>query len=76
MNKYQEIIAQDFNVLLGKPHIKGTRISVELILTKLAEGASNQDILAMYPHLNYEQILACIEYAANVISHDEILEFA
>lgn len=42
--------------MLGKPVFKGTRITVELILRKLSEGASFQDILAMYPQITYEDL--------------------
>ena len=54
-------IAQNHSILLGKPHIKGTRISVELILRKMSEGASISNILDMYPNLTVNQVLACLE---------------
>lgn len=56
--------------MVGKPVIKGTRITVELILEKLASGESIDDILASYPHINREQILACLEYAHKSLSAD------
>ena len=59
--------------MLGKPCIKGTRITVELILKKMSEGAHINDLLESYPHLNANQILACTAYAAAVISSEEIL---
>ena len=49
------------NVMLGKPVVRGTRIPVELILRKLSEGASNNDLLDAYPRLTIEDIHACIE---------------
>ena len=52
------------DVLVGKPVIKGTRISVELILDRLADGWSMEDILASYPHLTREDVLAAIAFAA------------
>ncbi|HMS64191.1 MAG TPA: DUF433 domain-containing protein [Ignavibacteria bacterium] len=61
-------------IMLGKPVIKGTRITVELILTKLASGFSNDEIIKSYDHLTNEDILAAIEYAASVISKEEIIE--
>lgn len=61
------------DVLLGKPVIKGTRISVELILKKLSEGMSIDDLLAGYPHLQREDVLAAISYSAEVISREEMI---
>jgi uncharacterized protein (DUF433 family) len=49
-------------VLAGKPVIRGTRISVELVLEMLAAGASEQDLLRNYPHLTHDDILACLAY--------------
>lgn len=48
---------------MGKPVIEGTRITVELILTRLGEGQSVADIVAEYPHLSREQVTAAINYA-------------
>lgn len=52
------------DVLAGKPVIKGTRMSVELILDRLANRWSMEDILASYPHLTREDVLAAIAFAA------------
>jgi len=52
-------------VMMGKPVIRGTRITVELILRKLAEGASEEDLLDAYPRLTREDIKAAIGYTAN-----------
>ena len=76
MLDYKNIIVSDYRIMLGKPIIKGTRITVELVLRRLAEGATINDIIEMYPQLRTEQILACFEYASDVISHEEILEVA
>ncbi|MCB0729153.1 MAG: DUF433 domain-containing protein [Ignavibacteriae bacterium] len=62
------------NIMLGKPVIKGTRITVELILKKLASGFSIKQISTAYDHITREDILASIEYAADVISHEEMIE--
>lgn len=51
-------------VMVGKPVIKGTRIPVELLLRKLSEGASLDDLLEAYPHLAREDIYAAFAYAA------------
>jgi len=76
MLDYKNIIVSDYKIMLGKPIIKGTRITVELVLRRLAEGATIDDIIEMYPQLSTKQILACFEYAADLISHEEVLEVA
>jgi uncharacterized protein (DUF433 family) len=58
-------------VMLGKPVIRGTRITVELILRKLGEGATPQELLEAYPHLTQEDIQAAITYAADTLAHEE-----
>lgn len=63
-------------MLVGKPVIKGTRISVELIVRKLAGGYTFADLTKQYPHLSDEQIKAALEYAADVIAHEDSLESA
>lgn len=60
--KFQDYIESNHTIMLGKPVIKGTRITVELILKKLSEGASTKQIIDMYPSLNNEQINACLAY--------------
>ena len=58
-------------VMLGKPVIRGTRITVELILRKLAEGATREDFLEAYPRLTADDIRAAIAYAADTVAHEE-----
>jgi uncharacterized protein (DUF433 family) len=58
---------------MGKPTIKGTRITVEQLLRKMSEGASVSDLLAAYPHLEREDVLAALSYGADVISREEIV---
>ena len=60
-------------ILGGKPIIKGTRISVELILELLSSGMNVDQILEDYPHLKKDDILAAVSYAAKTIKHEEIL---
>src|SRR5215208_2977613 len=60
-------------VMLGKPVIRGTRITVELILRKLGEGATEQDLLAAYPHLTREDVQAVMTYAADTIAHEDMV---
>jgi uncharacterized protein (DUF433 family) len=61
-------IISDPEILGGKPVIEGTRISVELILTRLGEGRAIADILAEYPHLTRDQVMAAIAYARAVVA--------
>jgi uncharacterized protein (DUF433 family) len=56
--------------MVGKPVIKGTRITVEIVLEKLGSGQTIEDILRSYPHLNRKQVLACLEYAHRSMSTD------
>lgn len=56
-------IEQNPNVLLGKPVVKGTRITVELIIEKLAADETFDEILAEHPRLRREHILAALAYA-------------
>lgn len=60
-------------VMLGKPVIRGTRITVEIILKKLAQDIAIDEILADYPRLTREDIQAAIAYAASALSTDEVL---
>ena len=60
-------------IMLGKPVIRGTRITVELLLRKLSEGASEADLLDAYPRLSREDIQAAIRYAADALSHEEVV---
>lgn len=73
---YRNVIESRSDVMLGKPVIKGTRITVELILKKLSEGASVQDILDAYPTLTPASIAAVLAYASDVISNETIIAVA
>jgi uncharacterized protein (DUF433 family) len=63
----------EFNpkVMMGKPVIRGTRLTVELILRKLSEGASEKELLEAYPRLSREDIQAAIRFAADTLAHEE-----
>jgi uncharacterized protein (DUF433 family) len=63
----------DPTVMLGKPVIRGTRIPVELVLRKLAEGATESDVLEAHPRLTHEDVLASLAYAADSIAHETIV---
>lgn len=61
------------SIMLGKPVIKGTRITVELIVRKLGEGATVDDLLDGYPNLKRDDIQAALIYAAESLAHEEYL---
>lgn len=59
-------------VMMGKPCVKGTRIPAYLILEKMAAGETSDTLLAAYPQLTRQDLLACLEYAA-ALAADEIV---
>ena len=63
----QELITSDPAVMMGKPVVAGTRITVELILEKLGAGEEVEDILDAYPGLTRESILAALAFGATSV---------
>lgn len=61
------MIVVDPDIILGKPVLAGTRITVELILEKLAAGETMEQILEEYPQLSQHSILAALAYASNAL---------
>ena len=74
MVTYKNRIVSDHTIMLGKPVLKGTRITVEIVLRKMAEGALLSDILEMYPHITSDDVMACLLYAADVIANEEVID--
>ena len=68
----QDLIESDPAVMMGKPVISGTRITVELILEKLAAGETEEDILAAHPRLTRESIKAALAFAAKALRADVV----
>ena len=66
-------IEVDPSVMFGKPVIRGTRITVEMLLRKLGAKQSIAEILAAHPHLTPDDVYAAAAYAADYISHGETL---
>ena len=64
-------IERNPDIMLGKPVIKGTRLTVELLLEKLAYGYSEEELIAEYPFISREDIQATLLYASRVISLEE-----
>lgn len=65
-------IVVDPKILIGKPVVRGTRISVELVVELLAAGWSHKQILASYPHLCEEDIRACLAYASELLREEKV----
>jgi uncharacterized protein (DUF433 family) len=66
-------ITCDPTVLLGKPTIKGTRIAVELIMDRLADGWSAEQIVSAYTNLQTEDVLASISFAAQMLREEQFI---
>lgn len=69
-------ITSDPSVMLGKPVVEGTRITVESILEKLAAGETIEDLSEAYPNLSREGILAALAFAAKTLRSDVIYPIA
>ncbi|MBA4140857.1 MAG: DUF433 domain-containing protein [Segetibacter sp.] len=69
---WQEYIMSNPEIMFGKPCIKGTRISVDLVVEKLANGETIEYLLTAYPRLTKEGILACLQYAAESVRNETI----
>jgi len=59
----------DPKVMVGKPIIKGTRITVQQILGLLAQGTTNEEIVKEYPHISKEDIYACLLFAQQALDN-------
>ena len=70
---WRDRITVDYKIMLGKPIIKNTRITIELILKKLSEGMSENEILEGYRALSHDDIMAALSYSADVISKEELV---
>ena len=71
-NRFMQRITFDPKVLAGKPIIRGMRISVEMILALLAEGATEREILEDYPQLEPEDVRAALAYAHRLVAGEEV----
>jgi len=70
---WQQHIERVPGVMLGKPIFKGTRITVEFVLERLAQGARAEDLARSHPPLTLEQVQAALAYALSVVRQDELL---
>lgn len=69
-------ITLDPKVLTGKPVIRGTRLSVEFIIGLMADGWGEADILANYPGVAHEDIIACLAYARDTLTSEKVFPSA
>ena len=69
---WQDRIAIDPRILVGKPVVKGTRISVEMVIDLLANGWSQEQILESYPNLTAEDVRACLCYASELLKAEKV----
>ena len=67
-------IAYDPQILSGKPHVRGTRLSVEFILELFARGATRDEVLKTYPQLTSESVEEALKYAAQSVKNDVLLD--
>ncbi len=66
---WRDHIVSDPRIMLGKPTIKGTRITVELIVDRMSYGETIDDIIEAYPHLTREGIYTCLRFAAHTLHY-------
>jgi uncharacterized protein (DUF433 family) len=69
---WRDRITADPDLLVGKPVIRGMRVSVELVLGLLAAGYTTADVLAQYDQLNADDVSACLTYAAEVVGTEQV----
>lgn len=68
-----ERIAIDPQIMLGKPVIRGTRITVEAILRALGDGMPLEELLAAYPDITVDDVRAAQRFAADYLAHEELV---
>ncbi len=68
----KQMIQSDPKVMMGKPVVAGTRITVELILEKLAAGETVEQILEAHPRLTREAVWAALQFAADALKADVV----
>ena len=69
---WRERIVIDPNILVGKPVVKGTRISVEFVIDLLGRGWTAEQIVREYDHLKSEDVQACLAYASEVLKSERV----
>lgn len=70
--RWQDRIVIDPAVQVGKPIVKGTRLTVEFVIDLLARGWTREQVLAEYPQLTAEDVQACLAYASEVLKAEKV----
>lgn len=70
---WKDRIVATSDTLVGKPRVKGTRISVELILDRLADGWSREDLVEAYPNITAEDIQAALAFVAEIYREEHFV---
>jgi len=70
---WQQHIERVPGVMLGKPIFRGTRITVEFVLERLAQGARPEELIASHPPLSSDYVRAALAYALSAVRQDELL---
>lgn len=73
MEDFMKRIVVNPKVMVGKPVIKGTRITIEAIIARVAEGMTFKEILEDFPYITKEDIKAAIRYAQSLVAGEEII---
>jgi len=71
MTDWKGRITVDPNIMVGKPIIRGTRISVDLLMDRLADGWTIEDITASYPRVSRDDVLAAIAFVTEVFREED-----
>lgn len=69
---WRDRITLDPKILVGKPIIKGTRISVEFVVDLLGRGWTTEQVLREYDHLKPEDVQACLAYASDILKSERV----
>jgi uncharacterized protein (DUF433 family) len=72
----QDLIVSDPKIMMGKPVVRGTRITVESIVEKLGAGESMESVLEAHPRLTREGVLAAVSFAAEALKADVVYPVA
>ena len=73
---WRDRIILDPLILAGKPVVKGTRLAVEFIVSLLAQGWTEHEVLANFPGLEHADVLACLSYASEMLTREKVYPLA
>ncbi|MEO1515354.1 MAG: DUF433 domain-containing protein [Bacteroidota bacterium] len=76
MKDWRKYIESNPNKMYGKPVISGTRVAVDLILEKMSNGETVEELLNSYPHITKEAVFACLRFASESIKTEKIYPLA